>query len=98
MTQEKFDIIQSQIPTQTLIENARGWISKLCKTGARAWSLRIPPDPEKDPDMVFGEVCRRLEYWEKRCKAAEAFIEASPCDPDIYPEQIAAHSEWRASI
>lgn len=33
------------------------------------------------------------DYWQERCKLAEAIIEASPCDPDITAEQIAA---WHA--
>lgn len=36
-----------------------------------------------------------LEYWKKRCLAAEKFINESPCDPDIYPEQIEAYNNWQ---
>lgn len=89
---------QSEIPSQTLIDSAREWISKLCKTGGKAWSLRIPPDFEKDPDMVFGEICRRIEHWEARCNAAEEYIEKSPCDPDIRPEQLIAYRKWRELV
>ena len=35
------------------------------------------------------------EYWKNRCLAAEHFIEESPCDPDIYPNQIEAYNEWQ---
>ena len=35
------------------------------------------------------------EYWKHRCLAAEQFIEESPCDPDIYPEQLNAYYEWQ---
>lgn len=35
------------------------------------------------------------EYWKHRCLAAEHFIEESPCDPDIYPQQIEAYNEWQ---
>jgi len=35
------------------------------------------------------------DYWQKRCEAAEAFIEESPCDPDIYPAQLEAYHKWR---
>ena len=35
------------------------------------------------------------EYWKNRCLAAEHFIEESPCDPDIYPQQIEAYNEWQ---
>ena len=33
-------------------------------------------------------------YWKERCLAAEKFIDLSPCDPDIYPDQLIAHNEW----
>ncbi len=61
MTIEQFNKIQSEIPDSVLTERARELISKLCATGGAAWSLGIPPNPEKDPDMVFGELTRRVE-------------------------------------
>jgi hypothetical protein len=33
-------------------------------------------------------------YWKERCLAAEKFIDLSPCDPDIYPDQLIAYGEW----
>ena len=39
----------------------------------------------------------RLEYWKKRCEAAESYIAESPCDPDIYPEQLVAYWKWLAA-
>lgn len=35
-----------------------------------------------------------LEYWKKRCELAEKYIEETPCDPDIYEEQIVAYNNW----
>lgn len=35
------------------------------------------------------------DYWKLRCKAAEKYIEESPCDPDIYDTQIEAHNAWK---
>ena len=35
------------------------------------------------------------KYWEKRCKAAEKYIEEDPCDPDIFPEQRVAYQAWQ---
>lgn len=34
------------------------------------------------------------DYWKERCLAAEKFIDLSPCDPDIYDDQLIAHGEW----
>lgn len=36
-----------------------------------------------------------LKYWKHRCHLAEDYIKESPCDPDIYPEQLEAHMEWQ---
>lgn len=95
MTQEQFDKKQSEIPLQDLIQTANDWVSRLCKTGGQAWSLQIPPNPKRDPDMVFSELCRRAEYWQTRCILAEKYIAQSPCDPDIYPSQVEAHTAWQ---
>jgi hypothetical protein len=34
-------------------------------------------------------------YWKTRCLLAEKYIEESPCDPDIYDEQIKAYNKWQ---
>jgi hypothetical protein len=34
------------------------------------------------------------DYWKERCLAAEKFIDLSPCDLDIYDDQLIAHGEW----
>jgi|688.fasta_scaffold487194_2 hypothetical protein len=33
-------------------------------------------------------------YWKERCLVAERFINLSPCDHDIYPDQLIAYNEW----
>lgn len=38
---------------------------------------------------------KEFEYWKSRALAAENFIDKSPCDPDIYDEQIKAHRDWQ---
>lgn len=49
---------------EELINKVKEWISKLCRTGGRAWSLRVPVDPNYDPDILIIELCNRLE---ERC-------------------------------
>jgi len=41
------------------------------------------------------ETFAELEYWKQRCLMAERFIDESPCDPDITPEQINAYANWQ---
>lgn len=36
-----------------------------------------------------------IEYWRKRCLAAEEYIKESPCDPDITNEQAEAYFKWQ---
>ena len=95
MTQEKLKADQAAIPTPELIEKARDYIGKVTEYGHREWRISIPVN-RYDADMVFQEVCRRLEYWQKRCEAAEAYIEESPCDPDINETLWRAYRYWES--
>lgn len=56
MTKDKCTLTDAE-----LIEKARDWISRLAETEGRAWCLRIPVDYNHDPDMIFAELCNRLE-------------------------------------
>lgn len=43
-----------------LIERCSEWISKLAKTGGRAWTLQVPVNFNSDPDMLFSELIKRF--------------------------------------
>jgi len=45
---------------EELIAKANEWTSKLCKNHNN-WILRVPPDLNHDPDMIFSELAERLE-------------------------------------
>jgi len=62
---EKFTEEQRVVPTKILLLRAEEHVIRLCATGGSSWSLRVPPDVG-DPDMVFTEVCRRLENAEEQ--------------------------------
>ena len=49
-----------------LVEKCRTWISELCRSGGRAWTLRVPVDMSRDPDILFSELIRRFEAMRKR--------------------------------
>lgn len=55
-------------------------------------------------DSELDEIARHaapmtgVDYWKRRCKAAERFIEQTPCDHDITPKQIEAHEAWQEII
>lgn len=45
---------------EELIAKAHELVHQLAKTGGKSWSLSVPVDFNKDPDMIFLELCRRL--------------------------------------
>jgi hypothetical protein len=59
-----------------LVEKARDWISRLAKTRGREWCLRVPVDFNHDPDMIFSELCNRLEC----AKNTEQQVQADEID------------------
>ena len=44
-----------------LIKKVSELNSKLCKNGSSAWSMRVPPDPNKDSDLLIQELIERFE-------------------------------------
>ena len=55
------DLPRCTLTDSELIAKAHEWISNLCQTGGKAWCLRVPVDVNHDPDMIFSELCNRLE-------------------------------------
>lgn len=49
-----------------LVTKCSEWISKLCESGGKAWSLRVPVDFKQDPDVLFSELIKRFETNRKR--------------------------------
>ena len=35
-------------------------VSKLCETGGKSWTLKVPVDFNEDPDMLIIELCHRF--------------------------------------
>lgn len=60
MSIEDFQKWQAEMPTTDLLEKAREYIRENSKNYGKRWKMSIPPQ-RSDCDMVFGEVCRRLE-------------------------------------
>lgn len=59
--------------------------------------FRSPPKIYKNVTLLTKhmKLSEKLQYWKDRCKAAELFIEESPCDPDTSTEQIVAYGNWQ---
>lgn len=61
MSESKTDKAKCTLSDTELIEKSNDWVSKLAKTGGKAWTLRIPVDFNYDPDMLFIELGNRLK-------------------------------------
>ncbi len=48
---------------EELIERGQEWVSKLARSGGKAWSLRVPVDFNHDPDMIFCEIIKRMKEY-----------------------------------
>lgn len=57
---EQAKTILNNMPSGTLVAKCEKWIQDLCDSGGAAWVLRVPPDPKRDPDLLFSELCRRV--------------------------------------
>lgn len=56
-----------------LIEKASQWVSKLCESGGKDWTLNLPIDFNNDPDIIFNQLIRRF----KKTKQSVAHTENS---------------------
>ena len=54
-------IPKCELSNSELIAKCKEWVSKLCKSGGSAWTLRVPVDFNTDPDILFNELANRLE-------------------------------------
>ena len=58
---KKIDQHQVTLSDEELVEKCTEWISKLCATGGRAWSLEVPVNFNRDPDILFSELIQRFK-------------------------------------
>ena len=58
-----------------LMEECEKWIDKLCKSGGDAWTLEVPVNMNRDPDMLFTELIRRFS---KHFKITDVLRDRSP--------------------
>lgn len=61
--------VDAKMDNKTLVLKVRDWVDKLCKTGGRAWSLSVPVNFDKDPDMLIEELCKRYESLQSENEA-----------------------------
>lgn len=64
MTYEEFQAKLQAIPDSELSQKADEALSKLCKDGARSFTMTVPPRID-DTDMIFAELIRRFKEGQK---------------------------------
>lgn len=52
------------LTNEELIKKCDEWVTKLCESGGRVWSLRVPVDTNNDPDVLFSELSMRFQKIE----------------------------------
>jgi hypothetical protein len=60
---------------QELSEKCEEWISRLCNSGGREWTLRVPVDFDRDPDMLFSELNKRFKRLNDTIGDASGHVE-----------------------
>jgi len=60
-TKDKCTLSNSEI-----VQRANELVNKLAKTGGKSWSLQVPVNFNRDPDMLFIELGKRLLETETR--------------------------------
>jgi len=69
----------SELSVEELLEKARNEISALCgsKGKRKDWRMTVPVDEERDSDVLFGEVLRRLAHLATENKRLREYYETS---------------------
>jgi hypothetical protein len=76
MTHEEFKTQLESMPDLELADKAQSALSKLCATGAKSFTMSVPPRLD-DTDMLFSELIRRIKLrgyeWEAKSISSKNF-------------------------
>jgi len=50
-----------ELSNEELTMKVRMWVDELCRTGGKGWSLQVPVNMERDPDVLISELCNRFD-------------------------------------
>lgn len=62
MTHEQFQDKVKAISDEDLIKKADDSVSKLCKTGAKSFTMTVPPQTD-DTDIILSEIIERFKRY-----------------------------------
>lgn len=54
-----------------LLDAVKKFVSKLCDTGGSAWTLSVPVNVNRDPDILITELCSRYAALRSRVAGLE---------------------------
>lgn len=74
---DKKPIEECTLSNEDLRSNVTDWVDKLCKSGGKSWSLRVPVDFNHDPDMTILALVDRFAELEKKLEIAVELLESS---------------------
>jgi hypothetical protein len=60
------------LSNEELIKKGQEWIQRLIDSGGRDWAIRVPAEPNHDPDLIFSELCNRLQSGEQGMRWVKA--------------------------
>jgi hypothetical protein len=80
------------------VESTEGW-----SVLDRSWFFKEMVNSEIEGVIIDGDFKPHKPnmdwvYWKERCLAAEEYINLSPCDPDIYEEQLISYYYWKELV
>lgn len=78
--------MKSTLTNEQLIAKAKQWIKDLCESGGHKWCLRVPADHNHDPDLIFSELCNRLEEYAHQ--SGPRWVRASERLPEFYKKLV----------
>jgi len=68
------EIVVCTLQDTVLIEECERQIKAMCDTGGRAFTMSVPVNHNRDTDMIFTELIRRLKYYASFYDMAKQWI------------------------
>jgi len=54
-------VSECELSNEELTMKVRMWVDELCRTGGKGWSLQVPVNMERDPDILISELFNRFD-------------------------------------
>src|SRR5690349_13358825 len=78
---------QCTLSNEELIRRSTDWVTSLAKSRGYNWVLSIPVNFNRDPDMLFLELCKRLEKSNEQISSLQTQLEEVTHERDRYKKE-----------